>query len=87
MICTHAAGQPVLKQLLSGYKATADWPAVTFYKELMELYPNAKVSLAGGRNVIATSCGSQVQSAGAMVLMMHSPAAADSAAVGEDVES
>jgi hypothetical protein len=29
--------------ILSGYKATVDWPAAPFYKQLMERYPNAKV--------------------------------------------
>merc|ERR1712176_1736981 len=28
-----------------GYDAMVDWPGSTFYKEFMELYPNAKVLL------------------------------------------
>ncbi|OZJ06823.1 hypothetical protein BZG36_00126 [Bifiguratus adelaidae] len=26
-----------------GYSAAADWPAITFYKEIIERYPNAKI--------------------------------------------
>lgn len=37
------------KQLLSGYKACVDWPSVTFYKQLMEIYPDAKVSATAVR--------------------------------------
>jgi hypothetical protein len=32
--------------VLEGYKALCDWPANFFYKELMEIYPDAKVCLA-----------------------------------------
>jgi hypothetical protein len=39
-------GKPVdWEELFSGYRATTDWPACTFYKELMERYPDAKVIL------------------------------------------
>ena len=39
-------GEPVdWRKLLEGYQATVDWPACTFYKELMEIYPDAKVLL------------------------------------------
>ena len=31
--------------LLEGYQATVDWPGCTFYQELMERYPDAKVLL------------------------------------------
>jgi sulfotransferase family protein len=33
------------QELLKGYQATVDWPSCTFYKELMEVYPDAKVLL------------------------------------------
>ena len=33
-------------RLLGAYEATADWPACTFYAELMERYPDAKVLLS-----------------------------------------
>lgn len=33
------------KEVFQGYQATVDWPACTFYKELMEIYPDAKVLL------------------------------------------
>ncbi len=33
------------QELLKGYQATVDWPGCTFYKELMEIYPDAKVLL------------------------------------------
>jgi hypothetical protein len=34
------------RQLLDGcgYKACTDWPPATFYKQLMEVYPDAKVA-------------------------------------------
>jgi hypothetical protein len=32
--------------LFKDWQATVDWPACTFYRELMELYPNAKVLLS-----------------------------------------
>jgi len=32
--------------LLKGYQATVDWPGCTFYQELMEVYPDAKVLLS-----------------------------------------
>lgn len=41
-----AQGEPVdWKKLFSGYQAAVDWPAAAFYKELMEVYPEAKVLL------------------------------------------
>ena len=30
----------------AGYRATVDWPGCAFYKELMEIYPDAKVLLS-----------------------------------------
>ena len=39
-------GEPVdWDALLGGYRATLDWPACSFYRELMERYPEAKVLL------------------------------------------
>jgi Sulfotransferase domain len=32
--------------IFKGYQATVDWPACTFYKELMQIYPHAKVLLS-----------------------------------------
>jgi hypothetical protein len=32
--------------IFKGYEATVDWPACTFYKELMQVYPGAKVLLS-----------------------------------------
>lgn len=41
-----ARGEDVdLRELLSGYSATVDWPSASFYAELAELYPRAKVVL------------------------------------------
>jgi Sulfotransferase domain len=41
-----AQGEPVeCEQIFGGYRATVDWPACTFYGELMENYPDAKVIL------------------------------------------
>lgn len=40
-------GEPVdWDAVLGGYEATVDWPGCTFYAELMERYPNAKVLLS-----------------------------------------
>lgn len=40
-------GEPVdWEGVLGGYKAAVDWPACTFYAELMERYPEAKVLLS-----------------------------------------
>ena len=33
------------KAFLAGYQATVDWPGCSFYKELMQAYPEAKVVL------------------------------------------
>ncbi|MGF1470374.1 MAG: sulfotransferase family protein [Rubrobacteraceae bacterium] len=42
-----ARGEPVdLKGLLEDYGSIVDWPGCTFYKELMEAYPGAKVVLS-----------------------------------------
>ncbi len=32
--------------IFKGYQATVDWPACAFYKELMQVYPDAKVLLS-----------------------------------------
>jgi hypothetical protein len=41
-----ARGEPVeWEQIFGGYRATVDWPACSFYGELMEKYPDAKVIL------------------------------------------
>jgi len=40
-------GEPIdWKELLHDYRATVDWPGCTFYKELMTVYPNARVLLS-----------------------------------------
>lgn len=40
-------GQPVdWQSLLQGYQATVDWPACHFYRDLMAVYPEAKVILS-----------------------------------------
>jgi hypothetical protein len=40
-------GEPVdWDGILKGYEAAVDWPACTFYAELMERYPDAKVLLS-----------------------------------------
>jgi hypothetical protein len=44
--CVHVAGEPVdFAEVLSDYKACVDWPTASFYKQLMKLYPDAKVSI------------------------------------------
>jgi hypothetical protein len=42
-----AAGRRVdWKRFLEGYAATVDWPGCTFYRELLEAFPDAKVLLS-----------------------------------------
>jgi Sulfotransferase domain len=39
-------GEPLdWERIFDGYRATVDWPGCTFYNELMESYPDAKVIL------------------------------------------
>lgn len=33
------------RELLAGYRATIDWPACSYYRELMAAFPDAKVLL------------------------------------------
>jgi hypothetical protein len=41
------AGRPAdWDAIFDGYQATVDWPGCSFYKELMEVYPDAKVLLS-----------------------------------------
>ncbi len=41
-----ARGKPIdWEHLFSDYRATTDWPACSFYKELMQKYPDARVIL------------------------------------------
>lgn len=41
-----ADGRPVdWEDIFAGYGATVDWPSATFYRELAEAYPDAKVVL------------------------------------------
>ena len=40
-------GEPVeWEKIFGGYQSTVDWPAAAFYKELVEVYPDAKVILS-----------------------------------------
>ncbi|MEN3951732.1 sulfotransferase family protein [Iodidimonas sp. SYSU 1G8] len=41
----HGAA-PDWEDVFQGYKATVDWPACNYYRELAELYPDAKVILS-----------------------------------------
>jgi len=42
-----AIGKPMdWKRLFQGYEATVDWPGCTFYKQLMDVFPDAKVLLS-----------------------------------------
>lgn len=42
-----AAGKPVdWDKLFEGYQATVDWPGCSFYRELLQHYPDAKVILS-----------------------------------------
>jgi len=40
-----ADGKPDWQKIFAGYDSTVDWPAATFYRELAETYPDAKVIL------------------------------------------
>jgi len=40
-----ADGKPDWAQIFAGYSSTVDWPSATFYKELADAYPEAKVIL------------------------------------------
>jgi len=41
-----ADGKPVdWEEVFAGYRSTVDWPSATFYKELADAYPSAKVIL------------------------------------------
>lgn len=41
-----AAGKPVdWRELFAGYQAAVDWPAAAVYRQLMDVYPDAKVLL------------------------------------------
>ena len=42
-----AHGEPIdWEEVFTGYRATVDWPGCSFYEELMEAYPDAKVLLS-----------------------------------------
>jgi hypothetical protein len=38
--------KPDWEQVFEGYQATVDWPACNYYRDLMALYPDAKVILS-----------------------------------------
>ena len=40
-----AEGRPDWAKIFDGYASTVDWPSATFYKELADAYPEAKVIL------------------------------------------
>lgn len=40
-----ADGRPDWETIFQGYRSTVDWPSATFYRELAEVYPCAKVIL------------------------------------------
>jgi hypothetical protein len=40
-----ADGHPDWEKIFAGYDSTVDWPNATFYKELADAYPDAKVIL------------------------------------------
>jgi Sulfotransferase domain len=39
-------GAPAWESIFEGYEATVDWPGSYYYRELMEVYPDAKVILS-----------------------------------------
>jgi hypothetical protein len=39
-------GEPIWEEVFAGYGATVDWPGGYFYRELLEVYPDAKVLLS-----------------------------------------
>jgi hypothetical protein len=40
------SGDVALSEIFEGFQATVDWPGAFFYRELIELYPDAKVLLS-----------------------------------------
>lgn len=40
-----AEGRPQWDTIFQGYRSTVDWPSATFYREIAEAYPDAKVIL------------------------------------------
>jgi hypothetical protein len=44
--CRALNGQVPLPELLNGYESTVDWPGAFFYRDLIDLYPDAKVLLS-----------------------------------------
>lgn len=42
---TALAGRPCWKEVFAGYRATVDWPGVSFWRSLVDAYPEAKVIL------------------------------------------
>jgi hypothetical protein len=40
-----ADGKPDWEKIFAGYESTVDWPSATFYRELADAYPDAKVIL------------------------------------------
>ncbi len=40
------AGRPDWHQIFDGFESTVDWPGGFFYRELLEIYPDAKVLLS-----------------------------------------
>lgn len=49
LVAWHTAargGSPDWRALFRGYRAAVDWPAASFWRELMEIFPNAIVLLS-----------------------------------------
>ncbi|MCB1691170.1 MAG: hypothetical protein KDI19_00315 [Pseudomonadales bacterium] len=40
-----ADGKPDWEKIFDGYSSTVDWPSATFYRELADAYPDAKIIL------------------------------------------
>jgi hypothetical protein len=42
----HGEGEPIWDQVFDGFASTTDWPSAFFYRELIDVYPDAKVILS-----------------------------------------
>lgn len=43
--CEAADGRPDWERIFDGYNSTVDWPSASFYRQLADAYPDAKVIL------------------------------------------
>jgi hypothetical protein len=81
-----ALGEAVdFRLMFKDWQATVDWPACTFYRELMELYPDAKVLLSvRDPNKWYESCQNTIYPATVLDASKMDPAPSDDVAINSD---